>query len=317
MSSPPAATVPLLGVDGADRVGAGQRGEKLDCRPPPGPGHPQSLLLPSRAGAPRQTVRQHPRSRPCSWGRGQNQALCGDTLGGRLPPLGPFSPLPRGPSKGQVPCGLSAPSSPGAPGSCCGLRQHLPGKHRPPCRGWGARTLAEAQLTGPRGQRRSGPPATAAAALPTGCSGTGPAGPAVAATRAWRPASPRGPARSPCSQRGGWCAVAGLPAAKEIWVGTRASALRTPLITTSRQGQPLGKPRPQDHTSPSRVGPGKCGPGLSGLREAGRAPPPNPEGQGAHTWLPPCGCSTSSRGSDAGMAAHTSLQVAPLSDTRR
>lgn len=39
------------------------------------PGTPKSLFLPSRAGAPHQTVCQHPHSRPLSWGRGQNQAL--------------------------------------------------------------------------------------------------------------------------------------------------------------------------------------------------------------------------------------------------
>lgn len=79
---------------------------------------------------------------------------------------------------------------------------------------------------------------------------------------------------------------------------------------------------PGSREPPSRQGhPGGPAPplgrhGLGPLGSRSRAGPVWAAG-GGHTWLPPCGCSTSSRGSDTGMAAHTSLQAEPQSDTRR
>lgn len=100
-----------------------------------------------------------------------------------------------------------------------------------------------------RGLLSSGPPTTAAAAWRTGHSGTKTAGPAAAATCVQHPASLRGLAHSPCSQREGWHAAAGHPVGKEKSVSTPASGVLASLNgpTSGQQkgdsGQP-GKLRP-------------------------------------------------------------------------
>ena len=101
----------------------------------------------------------------------------------------------------------------------------------------------------PHGQPCSGPPTTAAAGPLTGYSGTRTAGPAVAATRAWCLASPWGPTRSPCNQRGGWCVAASRPAANESWVSTPASAVLAPRFDIWR---PLDRELQVPQGSPTR-----------------------------------------------------------------
>ena len=223
--------------------GWGSREGRQDYRPPPGPGYPQVALsafqswcpTPDSLPAPSlQATQLGPRAEPGSLRRHAGWAAA---------PSGPVSSTSERSLQGQAPRDLSTPSGPSP------LHLHAASDATsqvttgPTVVAAERGHLAEAQLTGPlgrpepglHGQLRSGPAATAAAALPTGCSGTGPAGLAVAATHARCPESPWGPARSLCSPRGGWCVAAGQPAAKERWVGTWASVVRAPLTTPSHR----------------------------------------------------------------------------------
>lgn len=79
----------------------------------------------------------------------------------------------------------------------------------------GAARCSDCPQLHPRGQRCSGPPASAATAQQTGHSGTRTAGPAAASMYAPPPAPPWGLAHSLCSQAEGHCSAAGHPVAQE------------------------------------------------------------------------------------------------------